>query len=489
MNVKPERELSEAAGSRDHQGVVAWCEPYPYADALGARVAASDRCSPASTRSPTRRTSARSCGAPRARGDGRRPARARRGTRDPRRVPCLRRRGRARARRGRAEPRALPRGREGDDLWSYAAVRGGSPCGTPISRAASRSSSAPREGRAAARAPHVRRRRLDPARRRRGVAQRFRRGAVLLYEARRQRAAVRLNWRRRDARELVAASSAPLLNRCSSWLSRRCTCSTGRTCSTRRSSPTATSSSTSSRASSRGVRAGSSSSTATERIGSSGLARALAPHADDLLERLAAEHRDREAVLSSPRIPRYGDGGTSGRKRGSRAFLGELAAGHHEDHEPEAAGGSATGSTRDARGSKSGAPTATKPGSRSREVDRGRRPRLGLLRGGSARPTARARGGAATRASVGRYQFHWPSSFIVAGSRTARTIVASMRIAAARPIPISFMSMIGISREDAEHEHHHDAALVTTPAVDLIPSRPRARCRGRGRSTRGPGSG
>jgi 23S rRNA (guanosine2251-2'-O)-methyltransferase len=31
--VKPERALSEAAGTRDHQGVVAWCEPYRYADA------------------------------------------------------------------------------------------------------------------------------------------------------------------------------------------------------------------------------------------------------------------------------------------------------------------------------------------------------------------------------------------------------------------------------------------------------------------------
>jgi 23S rRNA (guanosine2251-2'-O)-methyltransferase len=30
---KAERELSEAAGTRDHQGVVAWCEPYRYADA------------------------------------------------------------------------------------------------------------------------------------------------------------------------------------------------------------------------------------------------------------------------------------------------------------------------------------------------------------------------------------------------------------------------------------------------------------------------
>jgi 23S rRNA (guanosine2251-2'-O)-methyltransferase len=31
--VKPERVLSEAAGTRDHQGVVVWCEPFRYADA------------------------------------------------------------------------------------------------------------------------------------------------------------------------------------------------------------------------------------------------------------------------------------------------------------------------------------------------------------------------------------------------------------------------------------------------------------------------
>jgi 23S rRNA (guanosine2251-2'-O)-methyltransferase len=33
LQVKPERELTEAAGTRDHQGVVAWTEPYRYADA------------------------------------------------------------------------------------------------------------------------------------------------------------------------------------------------------------------------------------------------------------------------------------------------------------------------------------------------------------------------------------------------------------------------------------------------------------------------
>jgi 23S rRNA (guanosine2251-2'-O)-methyltransferase len=38
---KLERELTEAAGTRDHQGVVAWCEPYRYADAL--ELAAAER--------------------------------------------------------------------------------------------------------------------------------------------------------------------------------------------------------------------------------------------------------------------------------------------------------------------------------------------------------------------------------------------------------------------------------------------------------------
>lgn len=34
VQVKLERDLSDAAGTRDHQGVLAWCEPYRYADAL-----------------------------------------------------------------------------------------------------------------------------------------------------------------------------------------------------------------------------------------------------------------------------------------------------------------------------------------------------------------------------------------------------------------------------------------------------------------------
>lgn len=33
VQVKADRDLSEAVGTRDHQGVLAWCEPYRYADA------------------------------------------------------------------------------------------------------------------------------------------------------------------------------------------------------------------------------------------------------------------------------------------------------------------------------------------------------------------------------------------------------------------------------------------------------------------------
>ncbi len=59
----------------------------------------------------------------------------------------------------------------------------------------------------------------------------------------------------------------------------------------------------------------------------------FAPHADDVLERLAAEHRDRESVLvvTSDAAVR-GTAGQSVGKRGSRAFLGDLeeAAGHRE---------------------------------------------------------------------------------------------------------------------------------------------------------------
>jgi 23S rRNA (guanosine2251-2'-O)-methyltransferase len=41
VQVKPERELTDVLGNRDHQGVLARCEPYRYADAY--ELAASDR--------------------------------------------------------------------------------------------------------------------------------------------------------------------------------------------------------------------------------------------------------------------------------------------------------------------------------------------------------------------------------------------------------------------------------------------------------------
>ena len=69
----------------------------------------------------------------------------------------------------------------------------------------------------------------------------------------------------------------------------------------------------------------------------------------------------------------------------------------------------------------------------------------------------------------GRYQFQSPSSFIAAGSRTARTIVASMRIAAARPTPIILKSSIPSVAKIENTATITIAALVTTPAVALIP--------------------
>ncbi len=41
VQVKLERDLTEAGGTRDHQGVLAWCEPYKYVDAY--ELAATDR--------------------------------------------------------------------------------------------------------------------------------------------------------------------------------------------------------------------------------------------------------------------------------------------------------------------------------------------------------------------------------------------------------------------------------------------------------------
>src|SRR5262249_26966108 len=69
----------------------------------------------------------------------------------------------------------------------------------------------------------------------------------------------------------------------------------------------------------------------------------------------------------------------------------------------------------------------------------------------------------------GRYQFQSPSRFIVAGSRTPRTSVASIRTAVASPTPNCFI-MISDSVPKIENTNTiTTAALVTTPAVGLIP--------------------
>ena len=65
VRVEPERALTELAGTSDHQGVVAVCEPYPVRGRVRARGAPECRCSSASTGSPTRTTSAPSAAAPR----------------------------------------------------------------------------------------------------------------------------------------------------------------------------------------------------------------------------------------------------------------------------------------------------------------------------------------------------------------------------------------------------------------------------------------
>ena len=84
----------------------------------------------------------------------------------------------------------------------------------------------------------------------------------------------------------------------------------------------------------------------------------------------------------------------------------------------------------------------------------------------------------------GRYQLRSPSSFIAAGSSTARTSVASSRMATARPTPICLNSIRLRRGEDREHrDHHHrraghdagrgldavrDRVLGLHPAVDRL---------------------
>ena len=91
------------------------------------------------------------------------------------------------------------------------------------------------------------------------------------------------------------------------------------------------------------------------------------------------------------------------------------------------------------------------------------------------RPGSTAAGGASEAicgsqlSHDGRYQFQSPRSFIVAGSSTARTIVASIRTASARPTPISLKSIELSVAKIEKTPTMTIAALVTTPAVERIP--------------------
>ncbi len=64
-----------------------------------------------------------------------------------------------------------------------------------------------------------------------------------------------------------------------------------------------------------------------------------APHADALLERLAAEHRDAESVcLVSSDFAVRGTSGQEVRKLSSRDFLQDLEPARHEEHAPSRLG-------------------------------------------------------------------------------------------------------------------------------------------------------
>jgi predicted RNA-binding protein with PIN domain len=66
----------------------------------------------------------------------------------------------------------------------------------------------------------------------------------------------------------------------------------------------------------------------------------FAAHADDLIERLAAEHRNVEHVcLVSSDAAIRGVSGQEVRKLSSRLFLSELAPEQHRDHEQRGSGG------------------------------------------------------------------------------------------------------------------------------------------------------
>src|SRR3954468_20495164 len=119
--VKPERDLTEAAGTRDHQGVLAWAEPYRYADAYELAAGESpllvclDQVTDPHNLGAVARTGEAAGGTgivvP-ANNAGGGPPGAQRSASDPPRRPRLGRRDRTPSRRGRQEHGPLPLGGE-----------------------------------------------------------------------------------------------------------------------------------------------------------------------------------------------------------------------------------------------------------------------------------------------------------------------------------------------------------------------------------------
>ena len=182
----------------------------------------------------------------------------------------------------------------------------------------------------------LRRARLDPAR---GAVESLNvsvAAALLLYEARRQRGVA-------DATPLPLRRLQPPARR--------------------RRSPIGASSSTRSRASSRREgRAASSSSTAPARTTSSGRSTVrFAPDADTLLERLAAEHRDRERVLLvSSRLDRARHGRAS-RLRSSRRRPSSASSSRPRDRERRPAVSPTSSTPRRGRGSSGSGEASNQP--------------------------------------------------------------------------------------------------------------------------------
>ena len=78
--------------------------------------------------------------------------------------------------------------------------------------------------------------------------------------------------------------------------------------------------------------------------------------------------------------------------------------------------------------------------------------------------------GSSRSSQRGSHQFRSPSSSIVAGTSSIRTMVASSRIAVARPVPISLSTRSFSSRKLPKTTTMIAAAAVMTLAVAARPS-------------------